>query len=272
MWPKWKRQLVWVTYSIQSESESELQEELPTSRCGAWEDIGVLLPAVAWWEDTGVCWYSGLTDHVGASADGSRADGVDLFRFFALNPLHFPADFTHLSNLLISLFKPAKLMIKITLQTGHIKSWGECEILQEWKCYFICIREKIAAEIPRRNDVYKDTILNGYPPGALLGALFWAATAFSGHYIASNFWLIFCSLILPLVTSQHVHTVFIEYLAIIPVPPLRSKTYPQIAMGSWCSVIYIGNQSRPIFLSPSLSSVFFSDRTAVCRYGWENSC
>ena len=68
------------------------------------------------------------------------------------------------------------------------------------------------------------------------------------------------------------YMLFIEYLAIIPVPPLRSKTYPQIAMGSWCSVIYIGNQSRPIFLSPSLSSVFFSDRTAVCRYGWENSC
>ena len=64
----------------------------------------MLLPAV---EDTGVCWYSGLTDHVGASADG-----VDLSRFFALNLLHFPADFTRLSNLLISLFKPEKLIIK----------------------------------------------------------------------------------------------------------------------------------------------------------------
>jgi len=30
-----KRQLVWVTYSIQFESESELLEELPTNRCGA---------------------------------------------------------------------------------------------------------------------------------------------------------------------------------------------------------------------------------------------
>jgi len=57
---------------------------------------------------------------VGASAGGSRADGVDLSQFFALNPLHFPAGFTRLSNLLISLFKPEKLMIKITLQTGHI--------------------------------------------------------------------------------------------------------------------------------------------------------
>jgi len=120
-------------------------------------------------------------------------------RFFTLNPLHFPADFTHLSNLLDSLFKAAKLMIKITLQTGHIKSWGECEILQERKCYFICIREKIAAEIPWRNDVYKDTILNGYPPGAL--------------------------------------------------PPLRSKTYPQIAMGSWCC--------KTVSLSCSLSLVIY---------------
>jgi len=64
----------------------------------------VLLPAV---EDTGVCWNSGLTDHVGTSADG-----VDLSRFFTLIPLHFPADFTRLSNLLISLFKPEKLIIK----------------------------------------------------------------------------------------------------------------------------------------------------------------
>ena len=68
---------------------------------------------------------------MGASAGGSSADGVDLSRFFALDPLHFPAGFTHLSNLLISLFKPDKLMIKITLQTGHIKSWVECEMLQE---------------------------------------------------------------------------------------------------------------------------------------------
>jgi len=87
-----KTELVWVTYSIQSESESELLEELPTNRCGAWEDIGVLLPAV---EDTGICWYSGLTDHVGASADG-----VDLSQFFALNPLHFPADFTRFPTFL----------------------------------------------------------------------------------------------------------------------------------------------------------------------------
>jgi len=57
---------------------------------------------------------------VGASAGGNRADVVDLSQFFALNPLHFPAGFTRLSNLLISLFKPEKLMIKITLQTGHI--------------------------------------------------------------------------------------------------------------------------------------------------------
>ena len=81
---------------------------------------------------------------------------------------------------------------------------------------------------------------------------------------------------------MHVHAVFIEYLAIIPVPPLRSKTYPQIAMEVGaarqyhCLVhfrpSYIGNQSGPICLSPSLSSVFFSDRIAVCRYGWENSC
>jgi len=32
-------------------------------------------------------------DHVGASAGGSRADGVDLSWFFALNPPHFPTDF-----------------------------------------------------------------------------------------------------------------------------------------------------------------------------------
>ena len=78
------------------------------------------------------------------------------------------------------------------------------------------------------------------------------------------------------------YMLFIEYLAIIPVPPLRSKTYPQIAkeVGAarqyHCLVhfhpSYIGNQSGPIFLFPSLSSVFFSDRTAVFRYGWENSC
>ena len=103
-----RSELVWVTY---------LLEELPTNWCRAWEDIGVLLPV-------GVCWYSGLTDHAGASAGGSRADGVDLSWFCRFKPSTLSNWFC-LSNL-ISLFKPEKFMIKmhnVCWKGKHPKEW-----------------------------------------------------------------------------------------------------------------------------------------------------
>jgi len=80
---------------------------------------------------------------------------------------------------------------------------------------------------------------------------------------------------------MHIHAVLIEYLAIIPVPPLRSKTYPQIAkvVGAarqiHCLVhfhpSYIGNQSGPIFqVSFSPIVQLYADmvgKTVVKYYG-----
>ncbi len=54
------------------------------------------------------CWYTALTDHVGASDGGSSADEVDCSLGLALNPPYFVAAFTRLSIFMTSLFKSGK--------------------------------------------------------------------------------------------------------------------------------------------------------------------
>ncbi len=120
---------------INQSSNSELLElssELDISwsvalRCVRREEVGVLalLPKGMRCEEELLvedCWYTALTDHVGASDGGSSADEIDCSLVLALNPPCFVAAFTRLSIFMTSLFKPGKWK-RLIHNTDWVNKW-----------------------------------------------------------------------------------------------------------------------------------------------------